>query len=102
MKKQTTLLFLFVLLIGIITAHNSLHFDAEPNLKQQINASLLIDSTCIDRSKVNYQACPQVYQPVCGCDGRTYWTACHAQREGVISWAVGSCHEREKHQVRIP
>lgn len=102
MKKQTGLLLLFVLLVSIIAAHNSFDINQPTNLKQTIKASLAIDTSCIDRSKINYRSCPQVYEPVCGCDGRTYWTSCHAEREGVISWKKGSCRQLVKVESNTP
>ncbi len=36
-------------------------------------------------------ACPQVYDPVCACDGQTYGNACEASISGVISWTPGEC-----------
>jgi hypothetical protein len=35
--------------------------------------------------------CTEHYEPVCGCDGRTYGNACHAQREGVRVAQQGEC-----------
>jgi hypothetical protein len=35
--------------------------------------------------------CTEQYEPVCGCDGRTYGNACHAQREGVRVAHQGEC-----------
>ena len=35
--------------------------------------------------------CVEVYDPVCGCDGKTYTNACKASCEGVKSWTKGEC-----------
>ena len=37
--------------------------------------------------------CPDHCQPVCGCDGVTYKTECHAVREGVATYRPGRCNE---------
>ncbi len=40
------------------------------------------------------QACTMVYQPVCGCDGRTHGNACSAASAGVSVASNGECAPR--------
>jgi hypothetical protein len=49
------------------------------------------DDGCIDENKVTNSACPLNYDPVCGCNGKTYGNVCEAQREGITSWTDDKC-----------
>ena len=86
--------FLLVLLMGVgflaCTSQkaNDLNGSRDVSDKKEINS---VVSSCIDSSKIIQRPCTMDYNPVCGCNEKTYSNPCVAESNGVLSWVEGAC-----------
>lgn len=53
------------------------------------------DKDCVDMTGVTKVDCPENWDPVCGCNGKTYGNVCEAKNNGVKRWKKGECKKQK-------
>lgn len=68
-----------------------------PKIKVLIAALILTATSACEKEEeckgepINDALCYMIYDPVCGCDGKTYGNDCEARVAGIKSWTEGAC-----------
>lgn len=54
------------------------------------------DRKCVAKGDGSKCVCTLEYNPVCGCDGKTYSSPCRAVCVGIMEYEKGECPEKDQ------
>lgn len=52
------------------------------------------DPECLEKPR-DTSGCYAVYQPVCGCNGKTYSNDCEARAHNITTFTSGACKKKD-------
>jgi Kazal-type serine protease inhibitor domain len=52
----------------------------------------VIVDDCVEKPQSN-AVCTKQYDPVCGCNGKTYGNSCMANAMGITNFTMGACKQ---------
>ena len=56
-----------------------------------VGCSKEVEPDCVETPYPPDRVCTQIYQPVCGCNGKTYANACEAEGYSIRQFTSGEC-----------